>query len=198
MLRCIHSPVTLSSCRQCIEGKLKGKTRVLVTHKLDILPACDKIVILEGGKIAHQGTYNELIAKGVNLGAVCAEYDDETAATETTGSGISKKADDLGSTPNPQTAAKTSDKGGDGRVEGDKGGKAGEEGSGPKIVRSLSVGQITEESRQKVRLIRDKVGHNHTCPGFQVSDVKGLLFGRGHFPRMSTCTMSRSCRCQPS
>jgi len=44
----------------CIKGALKGKTRMLVTNQLQYLPQCDKIVFLDKGRIAAQGTYEEV------------------------------------------------------------------------------------------------------------------------------------------
>lgn len=41
-------------------GILKGKTRVLATHAIDFVHLADKIVILKEGKIAAQGTFEEL------------------------------------------------------------------------------------------------------------------------------------------
>lgn len=46
-------------------GFLKNKTRVLITHKVPLLKNVDRIVVLKGGEISEQGTYDELIeAKG--------------------------------------------------------------------------------------------------------------------------------------
>ena len=40
--------------------KLKGKTRVLVTHAIDILDKADRIIVLDQGQIIHQGHYDKL------------------------------------------------------------------------------------------------------------------------------------------
>ena len=45
---------------QCIAGELCGTTRVLVTHAVQHLPQCDYVLVMEGGKIAEQGTYEEV------------------------------------------------------------------------------------------------------------------------------------------
>lgn len=42
-------------------GALKNRTRILVTHGLQYLPACDYIISIEEGKITQQGTYEELM-----------------------------------------------------------------------------------------------------------------------------------------
>uniref|UniRef100_G1M748 Canalicular multispecific organic anion transporter 1 n=1 Tax=Ailuropoda melanoleuca TaxID=9646 RepID=G1M748_AILME len=48
-------------------GILKNKTRILVTHNLTLLPQMDLIVVMESGKVAHMGTYQELLSKTRNL-----------------------------------------------------------------------------------------------------------------------------------
>ncbi|KAG0289698.1 Multidrug resistance-associated protein 1 [Linnemannia gamsii] len=47
---------------QCIRGYLAGRTVIIVTHQLQYLHRCDRIVMLQSGKIAYQGTYQELMA----------------------------------------------------------------------------------------------------------------------------------------
>ena len=39
-------------------------TRIVIAHRLSTIQACDRILLLKGGKIAEDGTYDELIAKG--------------------------------------------------------------------------------------------------------------------------------------
>ena len=50
--------------RQIIEnvilGKLSQKTRVLVTHAIDFVHHADSIIIMDKGRIAAKGTYQEL------------------------------------------------------------------------------------------------------------------------------------------
>uniref|UniRef100_A0A0D9R8Q9 Multidrug resistance-associated protein 1-like n=1 Tax=Chlorocebus sabaeus TaxID=60711 RepID=A0A0D9R8Q9_CHLSB len=48
-------------------GLLKNKTRILVTHNLTLLPQMDLIVVMESGRIAQMGTYQELLSKTRNL-----------------------------------------------------------------------------------------------------------------------------------
>ena len=49
----------------------KDTTCVLVTHHVHFLPRCDKVIVMNQGRIQHQGTYEELIAQGVDFaGAV--------------------------------------------------------------------------------------------------------------------------------
>ncbi|GJQ74461.1 hypothetical protein Trydic_g21331 [Trypoxylus dichotomus] len=46
---------------ECISKYLEGKTRILVTHQLQFLKKVDHIIVLNGGTIEAQGTFNELI-----------------------------------------------------------------------------------------------------------------------------------------
>ncbi|XP_067029429.1 multidrug resistance-associated protein 1-like isoform X2 [Acropora muricata] len=43
------------------EGMLRKKTRILVTHTLQILPQMDQIIVLKDGRISESGTYDELL-----------------------------------------------------------------------------------------------------------------------------------------
>ena len=43
--------------------ELTGKTRIVATHQLHVLPDVDYVVCMKDGSIAEQGTYQELIAK---------------------------------------------------------------------------------------------------------------------------------------
>ncbi|XP_008047221.1 multidrug resistance-associated protein 1-like, partial [Carlito syrichta] len=48
-------------------GLLINKTRILVTNNLTLLPQMDLIVVTESGRIAHMGTYQEVLSKTENL-----------------------------------------------------------------------------------------------------------------------------------
>ena len=39
-------------------------TRIIIAHRLSTIQQCDRIIVLDQGKIAEDGTYDELIAKG--------------------------------------------------------------------------------------------------------------------------------------
>lgn len=40
-----------------------GCTRIVIAHRLSTIRHCDRILVLDGGKIIEEGTYEELIAK---------------------------------------------------------------------------------------------------------------------------------------
>jgi ABC-type nitrate/sulfonate/bicarbonate transport system ATPase subunit len=78
-------PRWLAHCLSCccvlvgvLQGALAGKTRLLVTHQLQYVKDCDRIVVMQGGMIAHQGSYDQLIAAGVDLAGFVTATEDET------------------------------------------------------------------------------------------------------------------------
>ncbi|KAJ3097648.1 hypothetical protein HDU96_000305 [Phlyctochytrium bullatum] len=58
----------------CICGALGGKTRILVTHALHFLPQVNHIYLMDNGRIAEQGSYSELVAKGGIFTKLIQEY----------------------------------------------------------------------------------------------------------------------------
>ncbi|KAG0043171.1 hypothetical protein BGZ83_011761 [Gryganskiella cystojenkinii] len=47
--------------KNCILGALAGKTRVLVTHQLHVLPQVDYVICMKDGAIVERGTFHELM-----------------------------------------------------------------------------------------------------------------------------------------
>ncbi|GBG79806.1 hypothetical protein CBR_g30069 [Chara braunii] len=45
---------------ECILGYLKGKSVVMVTHQLQYLPRCDRVILMQDGEMKDIGTYEEL------------------------------------------------------------------------------------------------------------------------------------------
>jgi ABC-type multidrug transport system fused ATPase/permease subunit len=46
-----------------IETLIKGRTSIVIAHRLTTIEACDRILMIEKGKIVEDGTHNELIDK---------------------------------------------------------------------------------------------------------------------------------------
>lgn len=47
---------------QAVEELMKGRTCIVIAHKLSTIKDADKIIVLDSGRILEQGTYGELIA----------------------------------------------------------------------------------------------------------------------------------------
>ncbi|KAM0786475.1 hypothetical protein ACM66B_001934 [Microbotryomycetes sp. NB124-2] len=57
-----------------LQGVLREKTRVLVTHALHVLPLADRIIVMENGRVAEQGTYDELMADEGHFAKLAREF----------------------------------------------------------------------------------------------------------------------------
>jgi ABC-type multidrug transport system fused ATPase/permease subunit len=57
-------PTTEAAIMETIKELMQGRTTLIVTHRLATIHRVDRIVVLEQGRIAEQGTGAELIAKG--------------------------------------------------------------------------------------------------------------------------------------
>jgi len=53
---------------------LKDKTRILVTHRVSLLPHVDQIIVLKDGSISESGTFEEMIASKGDFAEFVAEY----------------------------------------------------------------------------------------------------------------------------
>ncbi|CAI6007087.1 unnamed protein product [Closterium sp. NIES-65] len=48
---------------QCIRGVMSGRPRIVVTHQLQYLPSCDRVLVLDGGKPVALGPYADLASQ---------------------------------------------------------------------------------------------------------------------------------------
>ena len=65
-LSAVDPKVAGSLYKNAIEGVLKGKTIILVTHQVDYVKNCENIIAMEDGKVLGSGTLEELTANGVH------------------------------------------------------------------------------------------------------------------------------------
>ncbi|HEY6437467.1 MAG TPA: ATP-binding cassette domain-containing protein, partial [Ignavibacteriaceae bacterium] len=56
------------------KGVLKDKTRILVTHRVSVLPHVDQIIVMKDGSISESGNFEELIASKGDFAEFVAEY----------------------------------------------------------------------------------------------------------------------------
>jgi ATP-binding cassette subfamily C (CFTR/MRP) protein 1 len=56
------------------DGALRNATRVLATNALHFLPKADRVVVIEDGRVAEMGTYDELMSKGLNFASLMAAH----------------------------------------------------------------------------------------------------------------------------
>ena len=49
--------------KQSFSEVLKGKTAIVVAHRLSTLSEMDRIIVLDKGKLVEDGTHDDLIAK---------------------------------------------------------------------------------------------------------------------------------------
>ena len=66
----------------CICDLLGSKTRVLVTHHTQYVPAADLVAIVSGGTLAHIGTYAELVNAGVDFHQFELKADEDAGKVE--------------------------------------------------------------------------------------------------------------------
>ncbi|KIK97394.1 hypothetical protein PAXRUDRAFT_824978 [Paxillus rubicundulus Ve08.2h10] len=48
---------------ETIKGAKVGRTTVMITHKVPVMKMCDRILVIDGGEVVEQGTYEELLER---------------------------------------------------------------------------------------------------------------------------------------
>jgi ABC-type multidrug transport system fused ATPase/permease subunit len=72
-LSALDSEVGANVFKTCIKGALQGKTRILVTHQLNVLAEVDRVVLMDSSedgttsRIVDQGSLKELVSRGYDL-----------------------------------------------------------------------------------------------------------------------------------
>jgi ATP-binding cassette subfamily C (CFTR/MRP) protein 1 len=66
-LSAVDAHVGKALFENCILRQLNGKTRILVTHQLQYMNKVDHIIVVSGGKVTEQGTYDQLMLDGAEF-----------------------------------------------------------------------------------------------------------------------------------
>ena len=137
-------------------GYLRGRTRVLVTNNIQLLPEVDSIVVMAGGTISETGTYGALMASGDSK---FAEFVREHASKE--------KAEEQSTDPADLSTTSLSEEGNSGgglarqtsvKSAGDGGGKSPHSHS--QLSTSLSRQKsVVEEAKKLIEAERAETGN---------------------------------------
>src|SRR5207248_7871115 len=56
-------PTTESAIMETIKDLMRGRTTIIITHRIATIHNVDQIVVLEGGRVVEQGRGPELVAR---------------------------------------------------------------------------------------------------------------------------------------
>ncbi|KAI1293287.1 hypothetical protein EDD11_008442 [Mortierella claussenii] len=68
--------------QDCVLKELGGRTRIIATHQLHVLPDTDYVICMKAGTIAEEGTFKDLMAKNGEFGALMTQYGGMQAGSE--------------------------------------------------------------------------------------------------------------------
>jgi len=52
--------VSQAKVQQALEKVMEGRTSLIIAHRLTTVEKCNRLAVLEDGKIAEEGSFNEL------------------------------------------------------------------------------------------------------------------------------------------
>ena len=78
VLSAVDAHVGATIFAECIQGLLKEKTIVLVTHAIQYLPSCDEVLVMAKGKIVEKGHYEDLMETGSHMKKLVDVFSEES------------------------------------------------------------------------------------------------------------------------
>ncbi|XP_009768406.1 putative ABC transporter C family member 15 isoform X2 [Nicotiana sylvestris] len=80
--------------QECLRGVLKDKTILYVTHQVEFLPAADLILVMQNGRIAQAGTFEELLKQNIGFEVLVGAHNQalESILTVESSSRVSEEA----------------------------------------------------------------------------------------------------------
>lgn len=56
-------PANQAAVLETIRNAKLGRTTMMITHKLEAMKMCDRIIVMDDGRVAEEGTFNDLIQR---------------------------------------------------------------------------------------------------------------------------------------
>jgi len=66
--------------QEALDNAMEGRTTVIIAHRLSTIEQCDKIFVLESGKLKEEGQFTELKAMGGYFSKMAAGKKNHTSA----------------------------------------------------------------------------------------------------------------------
>ncbi|KAL5795158.1 hypothetical protein ACOSP7_003752 [Xanthoceras sorbifolium] len=79
---------------ECLMGMLKDKTVIYVTHQVEFLPAADLILVMQNGRIAQAGRFDELLQQNIGFELLVGAHNEALESILTVGNS-SRTSQDL-------------------------------------------------------------------------------------------------------
>lgn len=76
--------------QSALDAAMKGRTTIIIAHRLTTIEKCDKIFVLESGKVAEEGGFNELKQKGGYLTNIASKKGGASAARKKEGASAAR------------------------------------------------------------------------------------------------------------
>ncbi len=69
--------------QEALDRLMQGRTTIILAHRLSSVIDCDRILVLNGGKVSEQGRHDDLMARGGTYAGLMAEQVKESTASAT-------------------------------------------------------------------------------------------------------------------